>query len=715
MERADAAAGSRSSTGWAGQLGLLGRGQPGHRPRRSRSRLRAGRDVHERLGSQQRRRPEVERPRPHLAHLAAALQVRREHARPQHGRAAGHRSQPEPDPLPRRPQRQRPVAQRSTTARRGAASTSFPALGTYSQDPSDPSGYGSDPLGVVWVVFDPRTGSRHRSTQTIYVGVADLGLSIYRSTDGGATWAPLPGQPVVPAFMPHHAVLASTGKLYVTYNNQGGPYDGSMGDVWKYDTATGVWTKITPDPSSSTNSWFGYGGIAVDAQNPDTLVVAELNRWWPDVNLWRSTDGGATWRAMWDWGPWPTRIFQLRPRHLGRALAHVRREPGAARGQPQARLDGGRHRDRSLQLGPHAVRHGRDHLRHRRPHELGRGHAGERSPSRRRAWRRRRCRTSSALRKARPCSARSATSGASVTTTSPSCPPTMYTNPVMGTATSLDYAELQPERDLPGRPGPVAVRGLLDGRRDDLDAGGIVSRRRRGRHRRLRRRRAASSGARRTPPSTSRPTTAAPGRASGGIPCGRARRVRPREPARGSTASRAESSIAATTRGATLPGDRGRRAPGRRAGAVQGRARPRRPGLAGRRQRGGRVRPLVLAATPARPSASCATSRRRTRSASASRRTGTARPPCTRARRSEACAASSGPTTRGRRWVRVNDDEHQYAWTGSAITGDPRVYGRVYVSTNGRGVVYGEPERHSRHDHDDDCDRDDRDDRGQNR
>jgi hypothetical protein len=35
----------------------------------------------------------------------------------------------------------------------------------------------------------------------------------------------------------------------------------------------------------------------------------------------------------------------------------------------------------------------------------------------------------------------------------------------------------------------------------------------------------------------------------------------------------------------------------------------------------------------------------------------------------------------------------------------------VYVSTNGRGIVYGEPERHGRHDHDDDCDRDDRDDR----
>jgi xyloglucan-specific exo-beta-1,4-glucanase len=45
----------------------------------------------------------------------------------------------------------------------------------------------------------------------------------------------------------------------------------------------------------------------------------------------------------------------------------------------------------------------------------------------------------------------------------------------------------------------------------------------------------------------------------------------------------------------------------------------------------------------------------------------------------------------GRHWTRVNDDRHQYAVTNAAITGDPRVYGRVYVSTNGRGVIYGEP------------------------
>jgi hypothetical protein len=45
----------------------------------------------------------------------------------------------------------------------------------------------------------------------------------------------------------------------------------------------------------------------------------------------------------------------------------------------------------------------------------------------------------------------------------------------------------------------------------------------------------------------------------------------------------------------------------------------------------------------------------------------------------------------GRTWIRINDDRHQYAWTGNTMTGDPRIYGRVYFGTNGRGVIYGGP------------------------
>jgi hypothetical protein len=37
-----------------------------------------------------------------------------------------------------------------------------------------------------------------------------------------------------------------------------------------------------------------------------------------------------------------------------------------------------------------------------------------------------------------------------------------------------------------------------------------------------------------------------------------------------------------------------------------------------------------------------------------------------------------------------NDDTHQYGGS-HLITGDPRVYGRVYVGPPGRGIVFGEP------------------------
>jgi xyloglucan-specific exo-beta-1,4-glucanase len=44
----------------------------------------------------------------------------------------------------------------------------------------------------------------------------------------------------------------------------------------------------------------------------------------------------------------------------------------------------------------------------------------------------------------------------------------------------------------------------------------------------------------------------------------------------------------------------------------------------------------------------------------------------------------------GAHWVRINDDQHQYGWIGRPIAGDPRVYGRVYLGTNGRGILVGD-------------------------
>ncbi|WOZ36318.1 X2-like carbohydrate binding domain-containing protein [Paenibacillus polymyxa] len=181
--------------------------------------------------------------------------------------------------------------------------SSFPNPGTYVQDPSNE--YTSDIVGLAWITFDKKTGSSSKATQTIYVGVADKKQSVYRSTDGGTTWSAIAGQPT--GYLPHHGVLSPDGDLYISYSDGAGPYDGTKGELWKLNTASGQWTNISPVASSNADNHFGYGGLTVDAQKPGTLMVATLNAWWPDETIYRSTDRGATWSPIWEFDGYPAR------------------------------------------------------------------------------------------------------------------------------------------------------------------------------------------------------------------------------------------------------------------------------------------------------------------------------------------------------------------------------------------------------------------------
>jgi xyloglucan-specific exo-beta-1,4-glucanase len=40
-------------------------------------------------------------------------------------------------------------------------------------------------------------------------------------------------------------------------------------------------------------------------------------------------------------------------------------------------------------------------------------------------------------------------------------------------------------------------------------------------------------------------------------------------------------------------------------------------------------------------------------------------------------------------WQRIDDPQHQFGWI-NCLTGDPRLYGRVYLGTGGRGILYGD-------------------------
>ncbi|KAG5638389.1 hypothetical protein H0H81_000285 [Sphagnurus paluster] len=179
--------------------------------------------------------------------------------------------------------------------------TSLPSTGTYIADPSDTSGYNSDKIGISWVTFDQTSGKAGTATPRIFVGVANKGsTSIYVTNNGGTSWTAVPGQ--ITNYIPHKGVLSPSEKaLYVSYSDGAGPFDGGAGAVYRYDITAGTWKDITP--VSGGDLYFGFGGLAVDMQKPGTIMVAALNSWWPEGQIFRSTNSGATWTPFWEWAP----------------------------------------------------------------------------------------------------------------------------------------------------------------------------------------------------------------------------------------------------------------------------------------------------------------------------------------------------------------------------------------------------------------------------
>jgi chitodextrinase len=185
--------------------------------------------------------------------------------------------------------------------------TNFPNVGNYVAVPGDI--YQGFNQGVTWVSFDKSTGTAGNTTQAIYVGVADKQNTVYRSVNGGTTWERIAGQPT--GFLAHKGVIDPVGRtLYITTSDTGGPYDGAKGDVWKYNITTGAWTQISPVLSSSADDYFGYSGLTIDRLHPNTIMVATQISWWPDAIFFRSTDAGATWTRIWDFTSYPNRSFR---------------------------------------------------------------------------------------------------------------------------------------------------------------------------------------------------------------------------------------------------------------------------------------------------------------------------------------------------------------------------------------------------------------------
>jgi xyloglucan-specific exo-beta-1,4-glucanase len=574
--------------------------------------------------------------------------------------------------------------------------TSFPNPGSYRQDPNDPNGYLNDIIGVVWVTFDPRTGTPGNATQTIYVGVADLGTSVYRSTNGGTTWTALPGQPT--GFMPHKGVLDEVGgHLYLAYSNRGGPYDGESGDVWKFNTATGAWTRISPVPSTNTNdNYYGYSGLTIDRQSPNTIMVSAYSSWWPDTIFWRSRDGGATWSKIWDWTRYPNRSFRYvqdisMARWLDLGVPGGAGRPGAEvspkLGWMTESLEIDPHNSNRMMYGTGATIYGSDNLTQ--------WDAGAQITITVKAM---------GLEETSVQDLVSPPAGAPLLSALGDiagfrhdnlsmAPSTTFKNPAWATTTSIDFAELSPSFVFRVGNGDTANGVKSAGFSTNggtswsavtkepagLTGGGTVA--------------VNANGTRVvwSPAGVGVFYTTSNGKswtASTGVPAG-ARVASDRVNPNKFYAVANGSFYVSTNGGASF-------ATGAVSGLPQSPVRFRAvPGREGHIWLAGGTTGGEYGLWQSVDSGLSFTKLLNVDEADAvgfgKAAAGQSYVAVYVSARIAGVRGLYRSDNAGATWVRINDDQHQFAWTGQSITGDPRVYGRVYVATNGRGIVYGDP------------------------
>ncbi|WP_339132453.1 cellulose binding domain-containing protein [Streptomyces sp. f51] len=563
--------------------------------------------------------------------------------------------------------------------------TAFPNVGNYVQDSTDTSGYASDNQGVVWVTFDESTGTRGSATQTVYVGVADKDNAVYRSTDGGATWSRLAGQPT--GYLAHKGVLdAVNGYFYLAYSDTGGPYDGGKGRLWRYATRTGAWTDISPVAEADT--YYGFSGLTVDRQHPGTVMATAYSSWWPDTQIFRSTDSGGTWTEAWDYTSYPNRSNRYTTDVSSVPWLTFGANPSPPEQSPKLGwmtegLEIDPFDSARMMYGTGATIYGTENLTNWdsggqfaiRPMVQG-------------------------LEETAVNDLASPPSGAPLLsalgdiggfrhTDLTKVPSMMYTSPNLTTTTSLDYAENNPNTvvrvgDLDSGPhiGFSTDNGanwFAGSDPSGVTGGGTVA--------------AASDGSRFvwSPAGTGVRYTTGFGTswsASSGIPAGaivESDRVDPKtfygfKSGRFYVSSDGGATFTASAAGNLPAGDsvRFKALPGTKGDVwLAGGASDGAYGLWHSTDGGAtftRLTNVDQADTIGFGKAA----------------TGSSYQTLYTSARIGGVRGIFRSTDEGASWTRINDDAHQWGWTGGAITGDPRVYGRVYVSTNGRGIVYGD-------------------------
>ena len=157
--------------------------------------------------------------------------------------------------------------------------------------------------GISFVLPDPAsvTGG---VAQRMFVGVSrysSAGANFYRTNNAGASFTAVSGGPA--NLMPQRAVPDGAGNVFITYANGAGPHgdgDGGTepmnnGQIWKYNISSGAWTNVTPSGITAA-----FSGISVANGNSQRLVASTINTYMQQGDAWGdrifiSNNGGASW------------------------------------------------------------------------------------------------------------------------------------------------------------------------------------------------------------------------------------------------------------------------------------------------------------------------------------------------------------------------------------------------------------------------------------
>ena len=135
------------------------------------------------------------------------------------------------------------------------------------------NGQGEYP-GITGLTFDPAIGgTTNGKTNTIFA--SSYGNGVYESTNGGVTWTHLSGGPI----NVNNATVSSNGTYYAVGNDNT--------SAWAF--ANGTWTQFSANTGGAP-----IAGVTVNPANPLQIVISGFGG-----NLDWSLDGGQTWSG-WD-------------------------------------------------------------------------------------------------------------------------------------------------------------------------------------------------------------------------------------------------------------------------------------------------------------------------------------------------------------------------------------------------------------------------------